>query len=223
MSRNIPPLVKAVVNAHSSRIATEAINVLGYEFNVWPKVFSPRRAPSGLLTLGAAATLSFKGMRVLEVGCGAGVFSCFAAIGGAKSVVGTDISSDAIGNSQENAVRHGVGSVCRFIQCDLFNGLEDNERFDIIYADLPFVDASPTGDLEKAFYDKNLVAIKQFLKQVDNRLSVPTTSVAYIAFSDMENLSIHSQARQHGLQALQSVQVQFENRAKIVLFKVFKP
>lgn len=63
--------------------------------------------PSGLALARHVAALELRGRRVLELGCGLGLPSLAAALGGAE-VLATDWAEDAIDLLQRNAQRNGV-------------------------------------------------------------------------------------------------------------------
>jgi 23S rRNA (cytosine1962-C5)-methyltransferase len=81
------------------------------------------------------------GARVLDAFCYTGAWGLHAAKDGAKSVLGMDSSERAIHQAQLNAERNGLGSVCRFIKEDVFDGLRRlhaaGERFDVVILDPP--------------------------------------------------------------------------------------
>jgi len=81
------------------------------------------------------------GSRVLDAFCYHGAWGIHAARYGAKSVLGMDSSGRAIDRARSNADRNGLGSVCRFIQEDVFEGLRRlhaaGERFDLVILDPP--------------------------------------------------------------------------------------
>ncbi len=82
-----------------------------------------------------------KNARVLDAFCYTGAWGLHAAPYGAKSVLGMDSSEKAIHQAQANAERNGLGSVCRFIKEDVFDGLRRlhaaGERFDAVLLDPP--------------------------------------------------------------------------------------
>ena len=63
--------------------------------------------PSGLALAEAVAARDLRGLRVLELGCGLGLPSLVAALGGA-GVLATDWAADAVALLRENAVRNGI-------------------------------------------------------------------------------------------------------------------
>jgi cyclopropane fatty-acyl-phospholipid synthase-like methyltransferase len=73
------------------------------------------------------------GKKILDVGCGSGVYSVDFARRGAQRVVGVDFSGNMLKLARQEAARHGVADKCEFIQAD-FRELELDERFDISVA-----------------------------------------------------------------------------------------
>ncbi len=74
---------------------------------------------------------SLDGKRVLDFGCGTGPFSIFFAKRGAH-VTGIDINAHSIRRAKENAKRHHVESLCRFLEGDGQTLPFENETFDHI-------------------------------------------------------------------------------------------
>jgi 23S rRNA (cytosine1962-C5)-methyltransferase len=81
------------------------------------------------------------GGRVLDAFCYTGAWGLHAARYGAKQVLGLDSSERAIRLARTNAERNGMGSLCAFIEEDVFGGLRRlhaaGERFDVIILDPP--------------------------------------------------------------------------------------
>jgi 23S rRNA (cytosine1962-C5)-methyltransferase len=81
------------------------------------------------------------GSRVLDAFCYNGAWGLHAAQYGAKSVLGMDSSERAILQARANAEQNGLGSVCRFVKEDVFDGLRRlhaaGERYDLIILDPP--------------------------------------------------------------------------------------
>ncbi len=73
-----------------------------------------------------------RGKRVLDYGCGAGLFTAYAARQGAKAVVGVDAEETALTAARLLADQHGVSSVCTFIRSDSFPLLGQASRFDVV-------------------------------------------------------------------------------------------
>lgn len=78
---------------------------------------------------------------VLEAFCYTGTFSVHAAHYGAKSVLGIDISENAVAQATRNAVLNGLQQVCRFEALNAFDALKqwakDGRQYDVVILDPP--------------------------------------------------------------------------------------
>ena len=74
-----------------------------------------------------------RGKKILDVGCGSGVYSVDFARRGAGRVVGVDFSGNMLGLARQEAEQHGVADRCEFIQVD-FLALDLEDKFDISIA-----------------------------------------------------------------------------------------
>ena len=75
----------------------------------------------------------WRGLRVLDVGCGSGRYCVELARRGVAEVVGVDISPQLLGIAQELAQRQGVASQCQFALQDIAE-YADPDGFDAIIA-----------------------------------------------------------------------------------------
>ena len=139
-----------------------------YPFLLSRDVFSPSIAPSGRLGIAFSCMPDIRGLRVLDVGCGGGVIAGLMALNGASKVVGVDINPNAVADARLNAGILKIEDRVDFRLGDLFSPINDNETFDVIYADLPFTDGYPKDMLEKAFFDPNLNSIKRLIQAIPN-------------------------------------------------------
>jgi 23S rRNA (cytosine1962-C5)-methyltransferase len=82
-----------------------------------------------------------KGADVLEAFCYTGTFSLHAAHYGAKSVLGLDISENAVKTARRNAELNGLHDICKFDAVNAFDVLKqwgkDNRRYDVVMIDPP--------------------------------------------------------------------------------------
>ncbi len=82
-----------------------------------------------------------KGARVLDCFCYTGGFALHAARAGARSVLGIDISAEAVEFARENARLNGLEGVCTFEAANAFDALRELERsgekFDLVILDPP--------------------------------------------------------------------------------------
>jgi release factor glutamine methyltransferase len=88
-------------------------------------------------------------LKVLDVGVGPGTILLSVAVYDERvKGVGTDISPQAIEVARMNAKRFGVQSRVELICTDIANGIQDT--FDIIVANLPYVDVEAKGKVSKS-------------------------------------------------------------------------
>ncbi len=82
-----------------------------------------------------------KGADVLEAFCYTGTFSLHAAHYGAKSVLGLDISENAVNTARRNAELNGHQGICKFEAVNAFDVLKqwvkDGKRYDVVMLDPP--------------------------------------------------------------------------------------
>ena len=98
-------------------------------------------------------------LRIVDVGTGGGAVAIALAVALRRrrmldevSVLGTDISPDALALAQENAVGHGVADHVRFLEADLLPPVIATP-FDVLLANLPYVrtDAMPGLPIAASF------------------------------------------------------------------------
>jgi putative methylase len=75
------------------------------------------------------------GKKVIDLGCGTGVFTIGAALLGAREVIGLDIDPDAIEIAESHAIKKGINDIIEFFRTDI----EDfNEKGDTVIQNPPF-------------------------------------------------------------------------------------
>ncbi|UYQ93574.1 class I SAM-dependent rRNA methyltransferase [Chitinophaga horti] len=82
-----------------------------------------------------------QGADVLEAFCYTGTFSCHAGYYGAKSVLGLDISENAVATARRNAELNNLQDVCKFQAVNAFDVLKqwskEEKKFDVVILDPP--------------------------------------------------------------------------------------
>lgn len=120
----------------------------GLRFEVDEHTLVPR-SPLGELVIGGLMPwLELdRELRVLDVGTGSGCIAVALAVHWpALSVDAVDISEPALERARSNAALHGVEARVRFGRADVFDGLEEGIRYDLIVSNPPYVpDESMTG------------------------------------------------------------------------------
>lgn len=164
LRKKLDPSKQAVEDVIAAHGATREVSLLGNHFTVLKNVFDPTLAPSGLMGRHFAASPAILGKVVADVGAGTGIFSCLFAMAGAKRVIATDVSRNAVKNIRSNVVRHKLE---RKVDIRLGYGLEplsQFDRIDVIYCDFPFTDwRMPRNELDRAFFDVELKGLKSVL------------------------------------------------------------
>jgi|SRR3989344_323883 len=147
------------------------IDVLGKRFIVYPNVFSPKYFKD---TEFFARELQIrKGETFLEVGCGTGIISIFAALKGAIHVTAIDLNSNAVENTRKNALLNGVHNKITVFQSDVYNSIPEGSKFDTIFWNTPFgfVEDDKLTILERSVFDPSYKATQRFISEAKNYLN----------------------------------------------------
>jgi len=105
-----------------------------YVFEVWENVYEPAE-DSFLFAENLRVT---KGERVLDVGTGCGILGVLAAEKAAE-VVAVDVNPYAIRCARHNAEVNRLGGKMAFVQGDLLTFLAEDETFDLILFNAPYL------------------------------------------------------------------------------------
>jgi release factor glutamine methyltransferase len=173
------------VNKKLNSTVTEKIG--HYSFTVYPTVFNPVDFTSSRLfadfILEIGKENRFTGKHVLDMGCGSGVISVFAASAGAECTA-ADINPMAVCAAKENAEANGFGDKITAVESDLFEAFKAN-KYDFIFFNPPYYKGKPKNNFERAFKaGNNLEVISDFLRQAANHLN-PEGVIYFIVSSDM--------------------------------------
>jgi release factor glutamine methyltransferase len=113
------------------------------EFAVNEHVLVPRPETEHLIEDALEFMHATARRRVLDVGTGSGAIACTIASELFDAIVtATDVSIRALAVAAKNAARLGVGGRCTFALADIAPA--DNERYDVIVANLPYI---PSADV----------------------------------------------------------------------------
>ncbi|MGE3317995.1 MAG: methyltransferase [Candidatus Berkiella sp.] len=148
--------------------------IMDEKFIASKDVFSPKYFKS---TEMLTANFPFKANeKFLEVGCGIGVAAVIAAKNHHNKVIALDINPVAVKLTTENAAKHGVARLVEARESNVFSKLADNEKFDTIFWDLPYVYTESNQEkdltlLQRSVSDPGYRHIEMFLAQAPLHLN----------------------------------------------------
>lgn len=146
LKRVLAPIIQFVFKRYykkSRKFRFENLEVL-----VAPEVFPPHFTVSTKILLNYIKELDLKGKTFLELGCGSGIISLFAASRGAL-VTATDINQIALTSLEKAKIKNGLD--VSIVYSDLFENISEN-RFDVIFINPPYYPRKPKNDQEKAWF-----------------------------------------------------------------------
>ena len=130
----------------------------GLELATDPRALIPRRETE-ILVDRALEVAEGGAVRALDLGTGSGAVALALAknlpgetAGGAR-VVAADSSPDALALAIANAEKLGFAERVRFVESDLFSALGDEDAFDLVAANLPYVPSPEIDTLEPEVRD----------------------------------------------------------------------
>lgn len=145
---------------------------------VHPEVFPPHYTISTKILLDFIDKINLKGKTFLELGCGSGILSLFAASKGAK-VTATDINTKAITYLQKASKENNIPITV--LHSDLFSKLK-NQYFNYIIINPPYYPKSPENQKEKAWFcGENFEYFKGLFQQLSARNS---KEIIYVILSE---------------------------------------
>jgi len=110
------------------------------DFEVTPAVLIPRPETELLVTETLKKIREMPEPHVLDVGTGSGCIAVAIAHRARNAkVMAVDVSTDALAVARRNAERHGVQDRITFLASDLFRGMAENDTFDVIASNPPYV------------------------------------------------------------------------------------
>ena len=114
---------------------------MGEFFKVTPDVLIPRPETELLVTKGIEIIKENNLSNVLDIGTGSGCIACTIAKRTNATVLGVDISSDALRIALDNVTRLGINNRAVFRKSDLFSKIREEEKFDMIISNPPYIPA----------------------------------------------------------------------------------
>lgn len=122
---------------------------MGEKFIVNPSVLIPRDETEILVrkTIEIIKENNFK--TVLDIGTGSGCIACMVAKHTNATVIGADISFEAIETAFKNMEKFGLYNRALFRKSDLFSKIRQDEKFDLIVSNPPYIPPSQKNTIQK--------------------------------------------------------------------------
>lgn len=195
----ISDAARQLVERHQAITEPSQFRLLNLDWDLLPGVYAPN------LTQSAALYVEWlpypRGGSFCEIGCGTGYISVLAALRGCAQVAALDVNPAAVDNARRNAKRHEVTDRMRVLQSDMFDALEPEACFDLIFWNSNFVavDVSeiPTTDLDRAFFDPGYAAHRRFLAAAHKHLA--PGGILLLGFTDLgDTAQLSELAKENG-------------------------
>lgn len=182
---------------------------MGEYFKVTPEVLIPRDETEILVNKAIEIIKKHEFSSVLDIGTGSGCIACTIAKQTNATVLGVDISSDALRIALDNVTKLNINNRAVFRKSDLFSKVRSDEKFDVIVSNPPYIPHNT--ELEKEvlaephialFADDNgLYFYKKIIAEAPNYLNSKgylmfelgineAKSVKQIMQKDFENIEI---------------------------------
>ena len=112
---------------------------MGEFFKVTPDVLIPRDETEILVTK-AIEIISQNNLKtILDIGTGSGCIACTIANNTDATVLGVDISSDALRVALDNVTKLRINNKAVFRKSDLYDKIREDEKFDMIISNPPYI------------------------------------------------------------------------------------
>jgi len=136
------------------------------EILIEPKMaFGTGRHESTRGSLAELEKIDFEGKKMLDLGCGSGILSIYAALKGAAEVIGYDIDPLAIENSRENFRLNKVAHICR-AEPGVLADVPLEPRFDVIVVNIiKSVIVPIIGELKSRLAEGGVLILSGLLEQ----------------------------------------------------------
>lgn len=112
---------------------------MGEYFKVSPDVLIPRDETELLVQRAIEIINKNSYEEVLDIGTGSGCIACTIAKNTKATVLGVDISSDALRVALDNVTKLGINNRAIFRKSDIFEKIRDGEVFDLIVSNPPYI------------------------------------------------------------------------------------
>jgi len=159
---------------------------MGEFFKVTPDVLIPRDETEILVRKAIEIIKEHQFEDVLDIGTGSGCIACSIAKNTDATVLGVDISSDALRIALDNVTKLGINNRAIFRKSNLFEKVREGENFDLIISNPPYI---PVGTelSEEVMQEPNLALFAEedglyFYKKIIEQAPFYLNENGYIMF-----------------------------------------
>lgn len=124
-------------------------NFMGEKFLVNPSVLIPRDETEILVRKAVEIIKQNRFKTVLDIGTGSGCIACMIAKLTNTTVIGADISFEALETAFKNMEKLGLFNRALFRKSDLFSMIREDEKFDVIVSNPPYIPLSQKKNIQK--------------------------------------------------------------------------
>ncbi len=187
---------------------------MGEKFIVNPSVLIPRDETEILVRKAVEIIKEQHFKSVLDIGTGSGCIACMIAKMTNATVIGADISFESLETAFKNMEKLKLFNRALFRKSDLFSMIREDEKFDMIVSNPPYIPPSMKKDIQKEvtfepdtalytndengleFYDKIIKDAPKFLNKS-----------GYLLFElgINESLAVAEQMKDHGFQNIRII------------------
>lgn len=180
MQEKLPYLERTKLKLESARNVQEKfeMKLCDKQFVIYPKVFHPKiffgTEFLAKEIIKVVSEFHPRAPKILEIGTGAGYMSILSVLHGASHATATDINEMALENANENLDKFGMQDKITILHSDVFDGINSNETFDIIFWNHPFGHVNKSVNelemLERAVLDPFYQSLDKYLKMAHEYL-----------------------------------------------------
>jgi release factor glutamine methyltransferase len=187
---------------------------MGEKFIVNENVLVPRDETEILVRKAVEVIEKYGSKSVLDICTGSGIIACMIAKLTASTVIGSDISTEAIEVAFKNMENLGLFNRALFRKSDLFSKIREDEKFDMIISNPPYIPYSKKSTIQKevtfepdiALYTNDSDGL-EFYKKIISEAPAYLNKGGFLLFElgINESMNVAELMKAHGFTSIQIV------------------